>query len=225
MTSRLLTQERGSGSSSATRVVTAWDFDGTLSTRDNVFPFLRYAVGSGTLARAVSATAPKLAWAAVRDDARNAAKAALLRRVFAGYDAACFEQQAHDFAAIVIAKFLRSDAVERAAWHRDQGHELVIVSASLRSYLLPIAEHLGFNAVVATELAVGDDGRLTGELRGANVRRAEKARRLDDWLAETGTGAYVWAYGDSNGDRELFERADQSIRVGRHVRRWPSRWS
>jgi phosphatidylglycerophosphatase C len=209
----------------ATRVVTAWDFDGTLSTRDNVVPFLRYAVGNGTLARAVSATAPRIAFAALRDAQRNAAKAALLRRVFAGYDVARFEQQARDFAAIVIAKFLRNEAVERAAWHREQGHELVIVSASLRSYLDPIAEHLGFDAVLATELAVGDDGRLTGELRGANVRRAEKARRLDEWLAETGSDAYVWAYGDSNGDRELFERADQSIRVGRRVRRWPARWS
>jgi phosphatidylglycerophosphatase C len=209
---------------SPTRVVTAWDFDGTLSTRDNVLPFLRHAVGNATLARALSATAPRIALAAVRDDERNAAKAALLRRVFAGYDAERFERQAHDFAAIVIARFLRSDAVERAAWHRDQGHELVVVSASLRSYLLPIAEHLGFDAVLATELVI-DDGRLTGELRGANVRGAEKARRLDEWLAETGSGAYVWAYGDSNGDRELLERADQSIRVGRHVRRWPSRWS
>ena len=34
----------------ATRVVTAWDFDGTLSTRDNVVPFLRFAVGNGTFA-------------------------------------------------------------------------------------------------------------------------------------------------------------------------------
>ena len=87
------------------------------------------------------------------------------------------------FAADVIARHLRAEAVERADWHRTQGHRLVIVSASLAVYLRPIAEHLRFDAVLATELEVGDDGRLTGAIDGANVRGAEKARRLDAWLA------------------------------------------
>jgi phosphatidylglycerophosphatase C len=87
----------------------------------------------------------------------------------------------------------------------------VIVSASFTSYLDPIAARLGFAAVLATELAVGDDGRLTGELVRPNVRGAEKVRRLDAWLG--GRPAFVWAYGDSSGDRELLARADQPIRV------------
>ena len=83
---------------------------------------------------------------------------------------------------------------------------LVIVSASFTSYLDPIAARLGFAAVLATELAVGDDGRLTGELVRPNVRGAEKVRRLDEWLGATAPDAgpaFVWAYGDSSGDREL----------------------
>ena len=46
----------------------------------------------------------------------------------------------------------------RADWHRTQGHRLVIVSASLAVYLRPIAQHLRFDAVLATELEVGNDG-------------------------------------------------------------------
>jgi phosphoserine phosphatase len=49
------------------------------------------------------------------------------------------------------------------------------------------------------------------------VRGAEKVRRLDEWLGATAPGAgpaFVWAYGDSSGDRELLARADQGIRVG-----------
>ena len=87
----------------------------------------------------------------------------------------------------------------------------MIVSASLGVYLRPIAERLRFDAVLATELEVGADGRLTGRLAGANVRGAEKARRLDAWLG--GEPAYVWAYGDSSGDRELWARADRPVRV------------
>jgi phosphatidylglycerophosphatase C len=92
----------------------------------------------------------------------------------------------------------------------------VIVSASFTSYLDLITAQLGFAAVLATELAVGDDGRLTGELARPNVRGPEKVRRLDEWLAATASDdrpAFVWAYGDSSGDRELLARADQGVSV------------
>ncbi len=137
---------------------------------------------------------------------------ALVRRTLTGYDAARVGAVAAEFAEEVVARHLRPDVVERVAWHRNHGHELVIVSASFTSYLDPIAARLGFAAVLATELAVGDDGRLTGELVRPNVRGAEKVRRLDEWL---GAGpAFVWAYGDSSGDRDLLARADQGVMVG-----------
>jgi phosphatidylglycerophosphatase C len=88
------------------------------------------------------------------------------------------------FASDVLARHLRPDVVEREAWHRGQGHDVVIVSASFRDCVDPIAAELGVSAVLATELAVGDDERLTGELSGPNVRGAEKVRRLDDWLGD-----------------------------------------
>lgn len=204
--------EAGSG-----RVVAAFDFDGTLSTRDNVVPFLRTAVGLPKLAGALTVIAPRLVVGAVDDRRRDAAKAALVRRTLTGYPADELTDVAERFAERVVRKHLRADAVERAEWHRGQGHELVIVSASLTAYLEPIAARLRFDAVLGTDLEVGANGRLTGALAGPNVRRAEKARRLDAWLG--GRPAFVWAYGDSTGDRELFERADRAIRVGRRFPR------
>ena len=59
----------------------------------------------------------------------------------------------------------------------------MIVSASLAVLPAPDRRALRFDAVLATELEVADDGRLTGDLAGANVRGPEKARRLDEWLA------------------------------------------
>jgi phosphatidylglycerophosphatase C len=195
------------------RVVAAFDFDGTLSTRDNVVPFLRAAAGMPKLAGALVMTAPVLVAAAIADRRRDAAKAAVVRRTLMGHDADELTEVAESFAERVVRKHLRTEAVERAQWHRDQGHELVIVSASFAVYLEPIRRQLGFDAALGTELEVGPDGRLTGELTGPNVRRAEKARRLDAWLGAR--PAFVWAYGDSTGDRELFARADRAIRVGR----------
>ncbi len=194
------------------RIVAAFDFDKTISTRDNVMPFLRALVGRARLTRALLATGPLLVRAALDDERRDAAKVALVQHTLTGYDAARVSAVAAEFADDVVARHLRPDVVERVAWHRNQGHELVIVSASFTSYLDPIAARLGFAAVLATELAVADDGRLTGELVRPNVRGAEKVRRLDEWL---GAGqAFVWAYGDSSGDRDLLARADQGVMVG-----------
>jgi phosphatidylglycerophosphatase C len=193
------------------RIVAAFDFDKTISTRDNVVPFLRAVVGRTRLTRALLAISPRLARAALNDERRDAAKVALVRHTLTGWHAARIASVAAEFADDVVAHHLRPDVVERVAWHRNQAHELVIVSASFTSYLDPIAARLGFAAVLATELAVGDDGRLTGELARPNVRGAEKVRRLDEWLGAQ--PAFVWAYGDSSGDRDLLARADQGVRV------------
>lgn len=205
-------------SDAAARVVAAFDFDKTVSARDNVIPFLRAAVGTPRLVWALARTSPRLAAAALEDRNRDAAKAALIRRTLTGFDAARLIEIASGFADDVVARHLRADVVERVEWHRRQGHELVLVSASLAPYLDVVGKRLGFDAVLATELAVDEGGHLSGELANPNVRGPEKVRRLEEWLEATASDdrpVFVWAYGDSAGDRELLARADQPVSVGR----------
>jgi phosphatidylglycerophosphatase C len=195
------------------RVVVAFDFDGTLSTRDNFVPFLRLVAGTPAISSAISLGALRCGIGGRKSWTRDSIKAEVVRRLFAGRSAATIDVLARGFADDIVRSYLRTEMVEQADWHRTQGHELVIVSASLGSYLRPVAERLRFDAVLATELEVGPEGRYTGRLAGANVRGAEKARRLDAWI---GSGdAYVWAYGDSAGDRVLLARADEARRVGK----------
>ena len=202
-------------------VVAAFDFDGTLSGRDNVVPFLRRVAGNAATAQAFAATAAHLSRQGRNHWTRDDAKGDLVRRLLAGREAAAVETSARGFAADVVGRHLRADAVELADGHRTQGHRLVIVSASFAVYLRPIADRLRFDAVLATELEVGLTGRLTGRLAGANVRGPVKARRLDAWLDTSfdGRPAFVWAYGDSSGDRELWARADRAVRLGRRAHR------
>jgi HAD superfamily hydrolase (TIGR01490 family) len=196
-------------------VVAAFDFDGTLSTRDNFVPFLCRIVGTPTATQIIATSGVRMAGRG-RSERRDAVKADVVRRVFTGYDAERLDKLGRAFAFDVMRRHLRPHTVDRVDWHRTQGHRLVIVTASLGVYVRPIAERLRFDAVLATELEVDGDGRLTGRLVGANVRGAEKARRLDAWLGDT--PAYVWAYGDSSGDRELWARADRPVRVTRRNR-------
>jgi phosphatidylglycerophosphatase C len=203
------------------RTVAAFDFDGTLSTRDNFVPFLRSVAGTAAVSRSMVVNSTRVATQPRAQRSRDALKALVLHDLFAGFDAATFDEIGREFASEVIQRHLRSEMVQRADWHRTQSHTLVIVSASLGVYLRPIAEQLRFDHVLCTELEVGDDGYLTGAMQGANVRGLEKVRRLDALLATPPFGhgdsepAYVWAYGDSSGDRYLWERADRAVRVGK----------
>jgi phosphatidylglycerophosphatase C len=219
------------------RVVAAFDFDGTLSTRDNVVPFLAEIAGMDGTARVLVRGGYALARRGRSAWTRDSLKAEVTARVLGGLSREGIERLAGEYAERIVANHLRATAVELALWHRSQGHEVVIVSASFAVYLRPVAEHLGLDAVLATELEYDDDGRCTGRLLGANVRGAEKVRRLEEYLAEHGAGlaehgaglaehgaghevdrpAFVFAYGDSSGDRELWDRADRAVRLGRRA--------
>ena len=192
------------------RGVAAFDFDGTLTTSDTMGPFLRAVAGTRDLALAGALTAPRFALAAMSDRWRDAAKAALFRRLLTGRNEAELRTLGERYADHIVTRRLRPGMPERITWHQNQGHEVVIVSASLTLYLDAVGNRLGLDAVIATELEVGPDGALTGEIVGANVRRAEKVRRLEAWL---GGDAEIWAYGDSTGDRELLERSDHATRI------------
>jgi phosphatidylglycerophosphatase C len=201
----------------ARATVAAFDVDGTLTTRDAVMPFLRSLRGSGHLTASFLRRPLHTAGSLIRRD-RDAVKAIAVS-CLRGLGRDDVWEQGKQFADDVLPRWLRADTVGRLQWHRQQGHRVVFVSASLRPYLDPLAASLGVDTVLCCELEVAD-GRLTGMIDGANCRGAEKQRRFDGWLATEGLARReidVWAYGDSEGDRPMLDAAD----VATWVRRTP----
>lgn len=209
-------------------VVAAFDVDGTLTTRDCVVPFLRRVAGVGPVVRGLARRPGRLG-AAVARRRRDDLKALATRAAFSGRDVAAVERLAEEFAADVAAHHLRDDTTARLRWHRDQGHRIVLVSASYEVYLRPLGDRLGVDGVLGTRLEVRD-GRYTGALDGPNCRGAEKVRRLHAWLDEgpvaerpARRAVQVWAYGDSAGDDELLADADHPVRVRGPIASVPDR--
>jgi phosphatidylglycerophosphatase C len=190
---------------SPSAVVAAFDVDGTLTVRDCVVPFLRSAAGTRRLITAVLSRPVPLLRAVLGRD-RDSLKALAVRSL-RGRSVAEIDELGARFAERVHADWLRGDTSARLAWHVAEGHEVVLVSASLRAYLAPLARPLGAAHVLCCEVAAAD-GRLTGELDGPNCRGPEKVRRLRTWLGER--NVELWAYGDSTGDRELLAFADHA---------------
>jgi len=198
-------------------VVVAFDVDGTLTRRDCVVPFL-WRLGATRLVLGLVRRAPSVIAAATRRD-RDRLKSIATSAAFRGRSIAGVEPVAETF-GVEIQRWLRDDTSARLAWHRQQGHTVVLVSASYQLYLDVLGRALGVDAVLATQL-VSDGEVYTGALAGANCRGAEKLRRLDEWLdgwlpggesVEGGRrGVVLWAYGDSAGDREMLGVADHPV--------------
>ena len=193
--------------------VAAFDVDGTLTRRDTLLPFLARVRGRASTSAALARHGGALALTIAGRGDRDAVKQAVLTQLLAGRPHREVAERGEQFAAEVLARRLRPDALGRWQWHRDQGHSLVMVSASLADYLEPLGRLLGATAVLCSRLEVDADGRLTGRLDGGNCRGPEKVARLRAWLHPQTPG--VWAYGNSSGDRELLASADVAHRLRR----------
>ena len=193
------------------RPLAAFDFDGTITRRDTLYPFLRELVGLPRLATAAVLDLPRLAAAAIGRGDRDAAKARLFARVLAGRDAEAVRASGARHAASVLQDQIRPDMRDRIAWHRRAGHDVVIVSASLDVYLDIIGPALEVDAVLCTTLEVRD-GSLTGVMQGGNCRGANKVARLRERFDDL-DAREVWAYGDSTGDDAMLAIADHPTRV------------
>jgi len=197
----------------SSRTVAAFDFDGTLTRRDSLVQFLVTVAGRATVLRAMGAESGALALAAIGRGDRDAEKERVLTRVLGGRPYDEVEAAGRAFGSRLARTAITPDGRERIAWHREAGHEVVIVSASLDVYLDEVARVLGADHVLCTSLVVDDRGRCTGGLLGGNCRGAEKATRLRALLGDD--DVELWAYGNSSGDAEMLALAQHPVRARR----------
>jgi HAD superfamily hydrolase (TIGR01490 family) len=94
----------------------------------------------------------------------------------------------------------------RVNMHRRQGHRLILISGSVRYMLEPVAEDLGFDYLLCTDLEIGEDGLLTGRAKGPICLNSNK-RVLAEMLARAVNIdlASSYAYGNHQSDLPLLE--------------------
>lgn len=198
--------------SGASTTVAAFDVDGTLTTHDCVRPFLERLAGRRGIAAALGRRPAATVIGTARRD-RDAIKEIVVGGVYRGRAVADVDALGHEFATHVERTMLRPDVIARLRWHQSLGHRTVIVSASMRSYLQPLAGMLGIDRAICTDV-VADGARYLDRLEGGNCRAAEKWARLSAWLEAEGLAdAELWAYGDSRGDREMLAAAHRPVWV------------
>lgn len=193
--------------------ISLFDFDGTITRHDTFFTFARHAVGMQRFCTAVIRTLPALIGWKLGLLTNSAAKERLFGNLYRGMPVEDFHRACRSFAAIVNDD-LRDSTVEMIRRHRDDGHRIVIVSASVLDWIRPWAESNGITEILATEIEVDSSGRLTGHFSTPNCHGAEKARRIRAYIPDI-DGAEVWACGDSRGDDEMLALATHPLRISK----------
>jgi len=136
------------------------------------------------------------------------AKQYMLSYFFKGMSEEKFMQVANEYSLKHIDTILQPKAMEKIAWHKEQGHKIVIVSASIEFWLKPWCCKNDLD-LIATKLEV-KNGIVTGKFLTKNCYGIEKANRVNERYALS-EYEHIYAYGDSRGDRELLELADEKF--------------
>jgi putative phosphoserine phosphatase/1-acylglycerol-3-phosphate O-acyltransferase len=114
--------------------------------------------------------------------------------------------------------------------HRAAGRAVVLATTTPYDLVAPLAERLGFDAVVATRYGVDAEGRYDGTIRGEFVWGRGKLRAVEQWAAAHDVDvADSWAYSDSFYDTPLLGAVGHPVVVNPDPRmlamalwrRWP----
>jgi phosphatidylglycerophosphatase C len=175
-----------------------FDLDGTITHRDTLFPLvLRQLARKPWKLLRLIAVAP----AAIRylfDGDRAALKQSLLRATLRGTPRAELEAASVEFVRDTIARRCYHDALTTIRRHREAGHYLVLMSASVDFYVPEFGRQLGFDQVISTGAAWNGD-LFDGTLTTPNRRGAEKAKCVRELLAER-RDSETFAYGNASSD-------------------------
>lgn len=194
-----------------TRKIAVFDFDGTLTTKDTLLLFIRFAVGTRRFITGFLLFSPLIVLMKLRLYDNSLCKERLFSWFFRGMAHSEFAELGRRFAGRVTA-VARTETTAALARHRQEGAAVYVISASIEEWVRPYCELLGVKEVLATQVEVDADGQLTGRFATPNCYGAEKVKRL--LAVEPDRDSYhLTAYGDSNGDAEMFAMADESVRV------------
>lgn len=177
-----------------------FDFDGTITRRDTFLEFIRYTKGPMAFAAGFAVLSPALVAMKLKLIPNWRAKEMTLAYFFGGMDAGEFNARCDAFSDVCMDGLVRPAALRRMEWHKSEGHDIYIVSASAENWLRKwcLKQDVG---LLATRLIVRD-GRITGKLSGANCHGEEKVSRIREHIP-LGDYQEIWAYGDSSGDKQM----------------------
>jgi HAD superfamily hydrolase (TIGR01490 family) len=145
---------------------------------------------------------------------------------------AAFSEHLERHAEMVLGNNVYTEVRHRIAEEKAAGYSHILATASYRLYVDAIAARLGFDHVIATELATDDSGHVLARIDGHNCYDAEKLDRVKRWMGEQELlreHCHIRAYSDHISDEPLLSFSDEPFATNPHpplaalarARGWP----
>ena len=196
--------------------VYTFDFDGTLTTRDTLLLFIRFVCGQRGFVAVFLRYAPLLVLMKLKLYPNWCVKQKVFAHCFGGMTTETFNDYCRSFAQKYSSCVLRPEGLATLRKALDEGATVMIVSASVDNWVRPFFDDILATlssptafVVLGTEVEA-IDGCLTGQFKSRNCYGAEKVRRLSAQLPVQREECYIVAFGDSRGDKEMLQYADEA---------------
>lgn len=190
------------------RKIAVFDFDGTITRKDTLLEFIRFSKGKWTFLKGFLYYSPLLVAYKLGLYPNWKVKQKIFSYFFKGMKYKTFCQFGFDFKD-KINDMIKETQVEKLTKHLEQGDTVYVISASIEEWILPWCREFGEINILATQMEV-IDGIITGKFRTKNCYGQEKVNRLLEKEPERDS-YYLYAYGDSKGDKEMLAFADKSF--------------
>ena len=192
-----------------------FDFDGTITSRETFPLFMRFAISKPRLVVGSIVFAPVVVGYRTGLVSGSTIRSSLIRFGFRGVPAASAEDAGRRFARDVLPGLVRPNAMERIRWHREQGDAIAVVSGALDLYLAHWCAEHRLDLFCSQLDTTG--GMLSGRYRGRQCVGEEKVRRVREKY-DLSRYSTVYAYGDTEEDRDLLAIANRKFFCWQEVR-------
>lgn len=189
-------------------IVAFFDFDHTITTKDSFIDFAHFVKGKKAFNKVIVDNLFKVVGYKLGIVSGGKIKEVFLKALFKGMSEEEFKKKGREYAEKCIPKITNPKAIERLQWHKQQGHHIVIVTASINFWIQPWTNTQQFD-LIATQIEVVEN-KITGCLKGENCNGSEKVRRIRERY-DLSQISDSYAYGDSKGDKEMLQLAKRSF--------------
>ncbi|MGP1491805.1 MAG: HAD family hydrolase [Prevotella fusca] len=188
----------------------AFDFDGTLTTKDTLLEFIRFAKGSGLMYAGFLLFSPLLILMKLHLYPNWKAKQKIFSWFFKGMKINEFDYLCRTFAQ-QNQHLLRPEGKEKIRKILEEDDiTVLVISASIDNWVRPFFDEFGENIrVIGTQIEIKTD-RVTGRFTTKNCYGQEKVNRLKALYPQRETYELI-AFGDSRGDKKLLAYADKGF--------------
>lgn len=193
------------------KIIVVFDFDGTLTTKDTLLEFVKFCFGTRRLCIGLFCFLPLIFLMKLGVYSNWKCKQKFFSWFYKDMEYEKFKELGRLFAKKACS-LLKDGVVEEIQRFQKGNAYTYIVSASVEDWVAPVASCLKVDKVLGTKVEVNSEGKLTGFFSTENCYGQEKVNRF---LKEEPNRDeyYLYAYGDSRGDKEMIAFADEGFWV------------